>query len=150
MNVLDNPLAMVEFKFLEKLQFVKEWNNLFFEIFRWLDEVEGSLLQHNQLHAILLNDDHIFYKKKGERKIGIYQNFLNLKPEVSKQLIVICSKKEVSNQVKNMINTFVESLLKFLKERKIKSQVLSSSYIPQLNESLAVEEMIEVLIGITG
>jgi len=150
MNILEKPLAVIEFNFLEQLQFLKEWNNHLFEIFQWLDEMEGILLQHDQLHAILLNDDHIFYKKKGEKKIGIYQNILTLKPEVSKQLILICSKREISSQVKNLITTFIEALLKFLKERKIKSQVLPVSYMLQLNESLAVEQMIEVLIGISG
>ncbi|MCL1990149.1 MAG: hypothetical protein FWG67_04585 [Defluviitaleaceae bacterium] len=149
MSVLENPLATIEFNFLEQLQFVKEWNNHLFEIFKWLDEVEDKLFKHNQLHVILLNDDHIFFKKKGEKKIGIYQNSLTLKPEVSKQLIVICSEREISNQVKNSITTFIESLLRFLKEKKIESQVLPESYMTQLSESLAVEQMIEVLIGIS-
>ena len=149
MNILKSPLAMVEFNFLEQLQFVKGWNNHLFEIFQWLDEVEDRLLQHNQLQVILLNDDHIFFKKKGEKKIGIYQNFLTLKPEISKQLIVTCSKREVSKQVKDSITKFIESLLKFLEERKIKNQVLPKSCMPQLSESLEVEQMIEVLVGIS-
>ena len=149
MNIFKKPLAMIEFNFLERLQSEGGWNTHFFEIFQWLDEVEDELLYHNQLKVILLNDDQIFFKKRGEKKIGIYQNFLNLKPEASKQLIVTCSKKEISNQIKNQITTFVESLLKFLEDRKIKNQVLPKSCIPQLNDSLAVEQMVEVLIGIS-
>ena len=150
MDILDDPLAMVEFKFLEQLQSVKEWNNSLFEIFLWLDQIECDLLLHDLLHVILLNDVHIFFKKRGEKKIGIYQNFLTLKPEISKQLIVICSKKEISYQVKHLIPKFIESLLKYLDEKKIKNQLLPNGFLPQLNEFLAVEQMIEVLVGITS
>lgn len=148
MNMLENPLAVVELDFLEQLQVVKEWNDHLFEIFQWLGKVEDTLLRHNQLHVFLLNDDHIFYKKRIEKKIGIYPNFFTLKPEDSKQLIVVCSNKEISKQIKDSIAVFVDALLEFLEDKKIKNQILPESCVPQLSESLAIEKMIEVLIGI--
>ena len=149
MNILGSPLAMVEFSFLEQHKSVEGWNNSLFEIFQWLDEMENTLLQHQELQVILLNDEQIFFKKRGEKKIGIYKNSFSLKPKVGKQLIVTCSENEKSNQVKDLITTFTESLLKFLEEKKIKNQVLSKSSTASLGGSLAVEQMVEVFIGVT-
>jgi len=149
MEIFGTALAVIEFNFLEQVQFVKDWSNHLFELFEWLDEMEEEFSLHDQLYVFLLNEDHLFFKERKQAKIGVYQNPFVLRPEADNQLIVICSKKIFSASYKNSVEMFIDNLLGFLEDRGIKNQVLPEQYISQLTDFLTINQLIEVLIGIS-
>jgi len=145
-QLFGRELAVIEFDFLEKINLVEEWNDDFFDIFKWLDDVEKKYLYDGHLHVILLNDNQLFFKEVGEKKIKIYKNSFIIKPKEKKQLIIIYSTRDVSIQSRNQTR-FIEVFLKFLEEKNIESRVVYDQLVLQLGDHIELEKIIEILIG---
>jgi len=147
-QLFGRELAVIEFDFLEKINSIEEWNGGFYEIFKWLGDVEEEYLCEEGLHVLLLNDNQIFFKEVGETKVKIHTNNFTIKPEAKKQLIVIYSTKEASDASKEKRTKFVDLFLAFLKEKHIESRIVHDHFMPQLKEQIELEKIIEILIGV--
>ena len=147
-QLLGKKLAAIEFDFLEEIHSIEEWNDDFFDIFKWLDNVEKEYLHDEHLQVILLNDNQIFFKEIGKKKIKIYKNSLTIKPKENKQLILIFSTNNIANHSKEKRTRFIELFLKFLEEKNIVSQVIDEQFTLQFEDNLELEKIIEILIGV--
>jgi len=147
-QLFGRELAVIEFDFLEKINSVEEWNDDFFDIFKWLDDVEKEYLYDGHLHVILLNDNQLFFKEVGEKKIKIYKNSFIVNPKEKKQLIVIYSARDMSNQSRESRTRFIKLFLKFLEEKSIESRVVHDQFMPQFGDHLELVKIIEILIGV--
>lgn len=144
-KLFGNKLAVVEFDFLERVGTVEEWDSRFFELFKWIDDVEKNHEQSVDLHFMLFNDQVIFYKERNRERIGIYENQLPITPPKKKQLLTVCFNQTKMDQERTEI--FTANLLTFLQEAKIKNHVLMEKNFGKLQKPFVIQEAVVVSFG---
>jgi len=95
---------------------------------------------------MILNDEQIFSKFWGKKRIGIFHNPFLLKPKKNQQLLVIITDKEIEN-AQNEITAFKNSLLKFLKFSEIKHSVLDIKNNDFPDNPVGLKYIIEISIS---
>ena len=139
---LGKKLAMIELDFLSQLS--EDSNNDLFMLFKWIIEMETSHCQDESadLQLVVLNDQQIFHKARGEKSIDIYTNNLPLKPHTKKQWLMVCLYKPCKEKEK--IAMLMGLLLRFLQENNSYFRVVTDYSGISLSNGLLVEEVIEV------
>jgi len=118
-HFLGNIVASIELSLLESFRQLEEWNDNLLLLFNWIADMEVKGLINENLCVVLLNEDKIFYKEVGAKKINIHTSPYQIRPIKKEQQTVAILVRDFDANTSKLATVVKRKLLALLNRLEV-------------------------------